>query len=262
MASGLIHRWLEHPLTRGLDLDDPRTTDLRRELVRRKTFLRRLYREWYALLGDALPAGAGAVVELGSGAGSIREVLPEVLTSDVLSCAGVRVVADAQRLPFAAASLRGLLMVNVLHHVARCRDFFLDAARCVRTGGAIVGIEPWVTPWSRLVYAHLHHEPFDPDAERWHLASGGPLSGANGALPWIVLERDRAVFEREFPCWRIRRVKPLMPVSYLLSGGVSLRSFAPGWAYPAVRFLESAGDRLAAMFALIELERTDAQVPP
>ena len=254
----MIGRWLEHPLMRGRDLDDPGTTALRRDVIRSKPFLRRLYAEWYGTIAAALPAGRGAVVELGSGAGSFAEVVPEAVTSEVFACPGVRLVADGRALPFAAGSLRALVMVDVLHHVPDCRRLFREAARCVRPGGVLAAVEPWVTPWSRWVYRRFHHEPFDPERASWTFPSSGPLSGANGALPWIVLSRDRRIFEAEFPCWRVREIRPLMPVSYLLSGGVSLRALAPGWAYPVVRAAERLSRRWsdgAAMFAHIVLER-------
>jgi hypothetical protein len=119
-------------------------------------------------------------------------------------------------------------------------------------------IEPWVSPWSRLVYTRLHHEPFHPESRDWELAGGGPLSGANGALPWILFVRDRERFAREAPAWRLRSIQPIMPVRYLVSGGISLRSLAPAASFPLWRGLERAlhpfRDRLA-MFAHVVLER-------
>jgi SAM-dependent methyltransferase len=260
----MLRRWLEHPLTRGRDLDDPKTTALRREIIRGKPFLRRIYLDWYAAIRAALPAGEGALLELGSGAGMLREVVPEALTSEVFHCGGVHLVADGRALPIASGALRAIVMVDVLHHVPDCGRFFAEAARCVRPGGAIVAIEPWVTPWSRVVYGRLHHEPFDPDRAEWTFPSSGPLSGANGALPWIVLVRDRERFEAEHRVWRIAHIRPMMPFAYLFSGGVSLRSLAPGWSYPAVRGLERLTtpwmNRLG-MFALIVLERRDTVAP-
>jgi SAM-dependent methyltransferase len=161
--------------------------------------------------------------------------------------------------PFAGGSLRALVLTNLLHHVedpARC---LAEAARCVRPGGVFSAIEPWVTPWSRLVYRRLHHEPFDPEAPRWRRAPGGPLSAANGALPWILFRRDLGRFESELPQWRLERVLPMMPFRYLLSGGVSMRSLAPGWSFGAwtglERLLAPAMGSLA-MFAHIVLRRT------
>jgi len=55
-----LKRWLEHPLTRGLDLDDPRTTYLRRQILATKPFLRRIYEEWYAAIARSLPSARAA----------------------------------------------------------------------------------------------------------------------------------------------------------------------------------------------------------
>ena len=250
-------RWLQHPLTRGMDVDDPRTTERRRSIIRGKAFLSRLYEEWYGLIGRRIPAGEGLVIELGSGAGFMRERIPGVITTDVLQVAGVdRVLPAGGPWPFAAGSLRAVVMTDVLHHIGDPRSLFREATRTVRPGGAVVMIEPWVSPWSRFVYRRLHSEPFRPEAERWEFPSSGPLSGANGALPWIMFERDRELFEREFPDWSLAALEPLMPFSYLLSGGVSLRSLAPGWAYGPCRALERRFERGRAgmaMFALIKL---------
>ena len=72
----MLQGWLAHPLTRGLDIDDPRTTELRRSIIRYKKFLRRIYEEWYTALAGALPEVQGPVLELGSGAGFLREYIP------------------------------------------------------------------------------------------------------------------------------------------------------------------------------------------
>jgi hypothetical protein len=42
----LIGRWLAHPLTRGMDPDDPATTRLRKQIVEAKPFLHKIYLEW------------------------------------------------------------------------------------------------------------------------------------------------------------------------------------------------------------------------
>jgi SAM-dependent methyltransferase len=254
----MLRKWLEHPLTRGLDLDDPRTTELRRRILEEKPFLRQIYVEWYDALASALPNGPGLVLELGSGAGFLDRVIPGLITSEILVCSGVRLVLDALDLPFGAETLRGIVMTNVLHHLRDPRRLFSQARHCVRPGGVVVMIEPWVNAWSTFVYTRLHHEPFCSDATDWGFPSAGPLSGANGALPWILFERDRSRFEQEFPEWRIEVVAPLMPFRYLVSGGVSFRSFMPGWSSPAWRSLEGllrVGAPRLGMFARIVLRR-------
>lgn len=250
----MLSRLLEHPLTRGLPVDDPRTTSLRREIIRSKPYLRALYREWYGRLVERLRKREH-VLELGAGAGFLKEFLPQAICSEVFPTEGIDLVADARLLPFADASLDAVLLTDVLHHIPDVESFFREASRCMRTCGQVLMIEPWRSAWSTWVYTNLHPEPFVTDGD-WTLPDTGPLSGANGALPWILFERDRPLFESRFPKWKIRSIEPMMPMCYLLSGGVSMRSLAPGWLYRPTRFIERlAWEKRWAMFALIELEK-------
>jgi SAM-dependent methyltransferase len=259
-----IKNWLSHPETRGMDLDDPRTTHLRRELIRSKPALRDIYEDWYRRILSRIPAGPGEALEIGSGAGFLKDLIPGLITSEFLTCGDTAVVLDAQRLPFAQSSLRAVVMTNVLHHIPDAARFFADAARCVRPGGAIVMIEPWVSTWSRFVYSRLHHEPFDTEGG-WQLPPAGPLSGANGALPWILFSRDRARFDETFPEWTVARVEPLMPFRYLLSGGVSMRCLVPHVTFALWKAAERALTPVmshVAMFAEITLVRRERPTTP
>jgi SAM-dependent methyltransferase len=256
---GSIIRFIEHPLTAGMNVDDARTTLLRRQIIREKGFLQKLYSEWYDCIIAEIPPGSGEVVELGSGAGFLKRILPEVVTTELLDVEGIDVrLPDNGILPFDDGAVRAIVMTDVLHHIRDSRFFFEEATRVVCSGGVIVMVEPWVTTWSRFVYTRLHKEPFLPESEHWEFPATGPLSGANGALPWIIFERDRTVFEREFSAWSIELIRPVMPFAYLFSGGVSMRSLCPGWLYGFVRFCETLMLRLgcrAAMFAVIKLVR-------
>jgi len=256
MAVGsLLRGVLAHPLTRGANLDDPNTTALRRQIIQSKPFLRKIYDEWYAMLAADVPAGEGEVLELGSGAGYLPQFIPDVITSEVFPCPGIDVVLDGQKMALADNSLRAIVMTDVFHHLPNVRRFFAEATRTVRAGGVVAMIEPWVTKWSRVIYTHLHHEPFRPEAEAWEFPTSGPLSGANGALPYIVFQRDRERFEREFPQWKVETIQPLMPLRYLVSGGVSMRSLLPGFAFGPVKGVEKLLGPGMAMFAHIVVRR-------
>ena len=115
----------------------------------------------------------------------------------------------------------------------------------------------------RFVFTHLHHEPFLPEASDWSFSTTGPLSGANGALPWILFERDRRQFERAFPEWSIEAIRLHTPFRYLVSGGVSMRNLMPTWTFGMWTRLERLLRRQMrhlAMFALVILRR--AGTPP
>jgi SAM-dependent methyltransferase len=254
-----IRSVLSHPLTRGLDLDSPETTSMRFQLINEKSFLRQFYRDCYRLMANSLAADIdGPILELGSGGGFIKEHVRDCITSEIQLVSGVDIILDGQQLPFGDLTLAGVVMLDVFHHVPRASWLLKEAARCIKPGGSMVMFEPWNTRWSRFVYRHLHHEPFDPDCLKWELGGGGPMSMANSALPWIVFKRDRRQFETLFPEWRIEKVHLQAPFRYLASGGVAYRSFMPGALYRAFTKCEEILQPWLqhwAMFALVVLKR-------
>lgn len=252
----MLKKLLRHPLTRNLDVDDPRTTSLRRQIVANKPFLRSIYSEWYSEIVRRVDPN-GRILEIGSGAGFLDEYIPGVITSEVFCAPGltVNLVCDGRQLPFESSSLDAIVMTDVLHHIPNIDSFLSEAIRCIRPLGKIVMIEPWRTAWSEWVYKHLHHEPFETSSG-WQIPKTGPLSGANGALPWILFKRDKDLFERQFPELKITEISPIMPMTYLLSGGISWRCSAPSWSYKFIRTIERLDVRgSAAMFAIIEISR-------
>lgn len=254
---GLLSTILQHPLTRGMDLDDPATTKLRKQIIQEKPLLKEIYEEWYEAICEHLPSGSGSILEIGSGAGFLKSYISELITSDIMPVSGNDIVCDAQHLPFNNNYLRAIVMVNVLHHIREPEIFFQEAERCLRKGGRIIMIEPWVTSWSRIIYGWLHHEPFAPESASWRLPESGPLSGGNDALPWIIFQRDRDYFHKVTNL-KVKLIEEIMPFRYLLSGGVSLRNLLPTWTIRPFTLLEkSIPPRMmkkTAMFAIVVVE--------
>ena len=58
---------LTHPLVRGVPIDDPSAIPMRRELIRRRGFLRRVYEARYRSIVSQVPSGRAPVLALGSG---------------------------------------------------------------------------------------------------------------------------------------------------------------------------------------------------
>ena len=243
------------------DLDDPSSVDLHAKIIRSKPFLRRLYTEWYRTIRDAIPKGRDrVVVELGSGGGFIKEIIPDALTSDVLEVPSLDMHFSALEMPFDRQSVDAVVMIDVLHHIPDIRRFFGELERCLKPGGKAVMIEPANTSWGRFIYQNFHHEPFRPQ-DGWKLADGGPMSMANGAIPWIVFHRDRERFEEEFADLELLTMQPHTPLRYLLSGGVSMRQLVPSWSFGLVSAMERVFEPthwLTGMFYTIELRRRES----
>jgi SAM-dependent methyltransferase len=212
------------------------------EILRTKPLTHRTYEIWYReQLKDLaqVPPGGG-VIEIGSGAGFLKELLPEVVTSDLEPGISDRVV-DAQSLPFPDHSLRGILLSHVFHHIPDVRKFLSEATRTLVPGGIVSMIEVAHTPLAKLIFGKLHPEPYLPNVAEWALPEGKSSYDSNQALSWIVFVRDRARFESEFPELQIERISPLPWFAYLLSGGVIQRSLVPKLLVPTVGMLDRFG---------------------
>ncbi len=255
-----LRTWLQLPESRRVEnLDDPATTALHRAIIMRKPFLKRVYIEFYQRLASAFPDGTQGktIVELGSGGGFISEVLPGVITSDIIPLPWVQRCFSALDMPFGDTTLDGIFMINVFHHIPDVTRFCREAMRVLKPGGCLAMIEPANTPWARMIYQRCHHEPFDP-SRGWAFESSGPLSGANGALPWIVFVRDRARFGAEFPALHVARVECHTPFRYLLSGGVSMRQLVPDWSFRPLTVCERVAgplNNLLGMFMTIHVRK-------
>jgi SAM-dependent methyltransferase len=241
------------------DLDDPRATLAHRDIILRKPFLKKLYLDWYsAFVRVSKEYQGGKFLEIGSGGGFLKELMPGVITSDILPLDCCEQVFSAEEMPFREGEINGIFMLNVFHHIPHPWKFLREAQRVLAVGGKVVMIEPANSHFSKFIYQTFHHEPFDPKGG-WEIQSSGPLSGSNQALPYIYFERDRQKFEKEFPSLKICKVVYHTPLRYLISGGVSMRPLVPSWSFGFFKGLEkllSPLSRVLGMFVTIELEKT------
>jgi len=243
-----------------MNLDDPQTTVLRSKIIKEKVFLKNLYTDFYKVFKKSLKgiSGKRKLVELGSGGGFIKEIIPDTTTSDVFKVPGIDLVFSATRMPFKDKSVDRFFMLNVIHHIQNPSLFFKEVDRCLKKNGRLVAIEPANTLWGRFIYQNFHHdERFDPKGG-WTLKSQKALSDANGAIPWIILVRDRNKFERLFPNLKIIKISAHTPIQYLVSGGTSFIQLLPEWAYPLVKGLEiilTPFNNIIGMFYTIEIEK-------
>jgi SAM-dependent methyltransferase len=240
------------------DLDDPRATIAHREIILNKPFLKRLYNDWYSIfITRSKKIQKGIYLEIGSGGGFLKEVFPEVVTSDILKLPTVDKVFSAEKLPFQENELASIMMLNVFHHIPNPHNFLKEAERTLVKGGKILMIEPANSNLGRFIYKRFHHEPFDENGGR-EIKAGNPLSNSNQALPYIYFERDLDRFKTNYPNLKINSVQYHSPFSYVISGGVSRNAMLPYFMYGAVKFAEwilSPFSRQLGLFCTIEIEK-------
>jgi len=239
-----LRDWLVDPTVASCDVDSQEFSLAHREVVNRKPMLRQLFERFYrecrsldSLFFEDCP---GVRLEIGSGAGILREIYSDVITSDIKFLPFVDVVLSAERLPLADNSVRAIYGVNAFHHLRSPRTFFREILRVLHPGGGVVLIEPFYGPVARWVFPRLHaSETFEPEAVRWEASDGrGPFSNANQALSYVVFERDRALFDSEFPQLELVFNRPHTHLLYVFSGGVNFKQLVPDSLTPVVKFAE------------------------
>ncbi|MDA3816713.1 MAG: class I SAM-dependent methyltransferase [Prolixibacteraceae bacterium] len=243
------------------EIDSPERTLHHKKILLEKKFMRELYTEWYQFFKDQIKElPQGKTLEIGSGGGFLKDILPEVITSDVIPLPTNDMTLSALDMPFNDHELNAIVMVDTFHHLPDCEQFLKEASRTLKNGGKILMVEPANSLWGRFIYTNFHHEPFNPKGG-WTFPSSGPLSDANGALPWIILKRDRELFEEKFPMLHISKMKNHTPLRYLLSGGFTLKQLMPDFMYQPIKAFEKIMSPIQAfsMFSTIVIEKRDDQ---
>lgn len=203
----------------------------RRALWHAKPALRAIYGDYHRRI--VAWCHPGPTLEVGSGIGSLKDRLPDVITTDITPEPWLDAAADAQALPFRDHAFTNLVLVDVIHHLEFPRRFLSEAVRVLRPGGRLIMLEPAITPASYVFYRLFHDEPVDMAADP--LAEGRPNrrrdpSDANQAIPTLLFGRYRQTFDHLYPRLKLRHLGHLSLIAYPLSGGFRTWSLIPAAA--------------------------------
>ena len=227
-----------------------------------KETIRLLYRDFHRRLLDSCPAGR--VLDIGGGTAHIKDVRPDIVSTDILLFPGIDVVADAHQLPFPDESFMGVVMLDVLHHLERPIEFLEEASRVLKPGGRLAMIEPAMTTLARRFYDYFHAEPVDMDADPFADVAINPDRDpfdANQAIPTLLFATSaaRGRVEEVIPSLRVRSVKWLSLFAYPMSGGFQSWSLMPAALVgPLLAFEEKVPEAVRRQIAfrmMVVLER-------
>lgn len=243
-------------INNSIDLNSPLRYQEIRSIVKKKPALKNLYLETYTKYAKAIQQSpSGIFLEIGSGAGFAKEIIPQLTTSDIVAYEGIDKVMDATKIDMPNESIACICMFNVLHHIADTPRFFTEALRCLVPQGKILMVEPYPGWPGSLIYKYLHHEGFDLSVKKWEFESSGPVSDANNALPYVIFERDREIFKQMFPEFTLAQFTPHTPLRYWLTGGLKEWSLLPKWAFHFSSFIDRTLIKLSPRFgSFVDIE--------
>lgn len=242
------------------DLDTKDSLLEHKGIIHTKLFLRNVYIDFYKILKSYKVPKNGLLIEVGSGGGFLKKIIPKVITTDVIKVDGVDRKLNLENIKLKSNSVSAFYMLNVFHHIKNPKKALSEMERCLIEGGKIIMIEPWPTVFSKFIYKNFHHETFDTDSN-WKVKGTGRMSDANGAIPWIVFKRDSQKFRQLCPNLQIEKITLHTPFKYLLSGGLSHSQYLPTFLYPLLSLFENTlkpFNNLVAMFATVIITKVES----
>jgi SAM-dependent methyltransferase len=194
----------------------------------------------------------GSVVELGSGIGNIKEVIPNCIRTDLFPNPWLDRVENAYALSFERASVSDLILFDVFHHLKYPGTAFEEFYRVLMPEGRVLIFEPRVSLLGRVVFGLFHdepvalHDPIEWMAPRSWTPDQIDYYAAQGNATRIFIGGE---FRERLSQWRIRKTVQLSAISYLATGGYSKPSLYPDAAYPLMRLLDRIADHIPSLFA-------------
>jgi SAM-dependent methyltransferase len=229
---------------------------------RRKPLLQKIYRDFYnEIAGELRRDVPGETVEIGSGIGNLKTVVPEALATDIFPNPWLDRIENAYAMSFSDGSVANLILFDVWHHLEYPGTALAEFRRVLAPEGRLIIFDPAMGMLGRLVYGLFHHEPLGLGKKiRWHAPSDFSPDemtyyAAQGNAQRIFFSGEGAT---ELNDWRIMRRSLFAGIPYVASGGFRGPQLYPERLLPALRALDRMASRIPALFAtrlLVTLEK-------
>jgi len=240
------------------------------ECWEKKPTLRRIYKAFYEVIADQLGRHShGLIVELGSGMGNIKEVIPACIRTDIFPNQANDQVENAYSLSFPNSSVSALILFDVFHHLRFPGTALREFNRVLVPGGRVILFEPCLSVLGLLVYGVFHPEPlgmtdpiqWDAPFHQWSTDADYYAAQSNASRVFIGKE-----FYSHLSGWDIVKAQRFSAISYVASGGYSQHQFYPDSAYAVMRMVDHFCDFMPSLFAtrlLVVLDKVENhELPP
>jgi SAM-dependent methyltransferase len=187
-----------------------------------KPVLREIYRDFHRLLARYLSEVPGETVEIGSGIGNIKEVIPHCVRTDIFPNPWNDRQENIYRLSMADSSVANLILFDVFHHLEHPLDALDECRRVLHAGGRLLVFDHAMSVAGFLLSKFVHHERAG-FLKSYSLRADG-ASRLDAPRYYADHANAHRIFEQRFeellqPVWRRVAVVRLPAIKWLLSGG-------------------------------------------
>ncbi len=232
-----------------------------REHWQRKPLLRKVYAQFYREIARRIDHTIpGAIVELGSGMGNIKEHVADCITTDIFPNPWLDRVENAYDLSFGDGTVSHLILFDVWHHLEYPGTALREFSRVLSGRGRLIVFDPAMGLLGRFVFGCFHHEPLGlSDPIRWEAPPGfSPRESeyyAAQANASRVFGSDE--FRNHLGAWRIAEIAYFSALAYLGSGGFRGPQLCPAKLLPLLNRVDSVLSRLPGLASrmLVILEK-------
>ena len=228
----------------------------------RKPRLQQAYRDFHARIASRLDRSfPGKIVELGSGLGSIKEAIPDCITTDLFPNPWLDQQENAYHLSFPEASVSHLILFDVWHHLRYPGTALAEFRRVLAPGGRLIVFDPAISLTGRIVHGLFHHEPVAMglpitwDAPEGFKPDDADYFAAQGAATRVFWRRQAPERLRD---WEVLEATPLPSFEYFATGGFSGPQMGAAALFRLWRWLDRTLARWPNLFAarlLVVLKR-------
>ncbi len=217
-----------------------------RRIWEQKPVLGKIYREEFFSRFVKHYKPGGISLEVGGGPAYLREMIPDLISTDLVLCPWLDTVADAHHLPFKSNSVTNIMGLDILHHLEAPMTFLKEAQRVLVDGGRLMLVEPWVSPFSYLIYRYMHQEDCDLSAKPFAEKIPGSTQQkkafeGNQAIPYLLFgPKNLQSTLASVPSLKPALIERFCLFAYLLSFGFKPVNLLPESLYPWVSKFEQA----------------------
>ncbi|OGQ96080.1 MAG: methyltransferase type 11 [Deltaproteobacteria bacterium RIFOXYD12_FULL_57_12] len=219
-----------------------------------KPVLREIYRSFHRLISEQLVHGPDSrTVELGSGIGNIKEVIPNCIRTDLFPNPWIDRVENAYNLSFQDDTVANVILFDMFHHLRYPGTALREVCRVLIPGGRLIVFDPCMSLLGWIIYGLFHHESlglltdirmFAPP--RWS-HQDDIYYAAQGNASRIF--RDKSQLSFCLPDMLLIRKQRISAISYVASGGYSKPQLYPDALYPAMQLVDRICDFVPCLFA-------------